>query len=68
MNAKPVVPRHVAHQDIEEALHHYLEIDAVGEAGGSLVIASPFNSRGDGDARQPPELPDRISTAPIIVY
>jgi toxin ParE1/3/4 len=36
VNAKPVVPRHVAHQDIEEAIHHYLEIDAASAAIGFI--------------------------------
>ena len=36
MNAKPVVPRHVAHQDIEEAINHYLEIDAASAAIGFI--------------------------------
>lgn len=36
MNAKPVVPRHVALQDIDEVINDYLEIDAASAAIGFI--------------------------------
>jgi toxin ParE1/3/4 len=36
VNAKPVVPRHVALQDIDEVINDYLEIDAASAAIGFI--------------------------------
>jgi toxin ParE1/3/4 len=61
VNAKPVVPRHVALQDIEEAIHHYLEIDAANAAIGFIdelerALAHISRHPGTGSPRYAHEL------------
>jgi toxin ParE1/3/4 len=61
VNAKPVVPRHVALQDIDEVIHHYLEIDAASAAIGfidelELALAHISRHPGTGSPRYAHEL------------
>jgi toxin ParE1/3/4 len=61
VNAKPVVPRHVALQDIDEVINDYLEIDAAIAAIGFIdelerAFAHISRNPGTGSPRYAHEL------------
>jgi len=61
VKAKPVVPRHVAQQDVEEAINHYLKINAASTAIGFIdelerAFAHISHHPGSGSPRYAHEL------------